>query len=167
MLDQERLDMLKSLAEKLSTQDNEWTQNPIFWIRDKVRKYNSTEDADWVEVDEDCYVCESCQEFYNANPTRQDNRDCVNHFSNPDSDEPKCEWTSWLIEYVEEWTICEAAWFFLTREAAENHIKENAHHYNDPIAWCWHLWRNDEVLKLINLLFEITDVKKPHFYNQI
>lgn len=159
---------LKELAEKMANQDNEWTQNPIFWVRDKEKRYSFNDDyetATWVEVKEDCYVCESCQDFYKANPNRENNRDCVNHFSNPDSDEWECEWSSWLVDYIEEYVIKYEPWFFLTREAAEQHIKYNAHHYNDPIIRCGHLWRNDEMLWVINKIFEISWVKKPHFYN--
>lgn len=159
----EKIKKLKELAEKMAKQNNELTQNPIFFLKDKERRYSFNDDYEtstWVEVKEDCYVCECCQSFYQANPNWEDNPNCE-----WETDEGKCEWSSWLAEYIEEYVIKYEPWFFLTREAAENHIKQNSHHYNDPIIWCGHLWRNNEILWIINKIFEITWVEKPHFYN--
>jgi len=162
-IDFKEYESLKELSKKMASQDNRATQNPIFWIKDKVKRYsfnNDYETVTWVEVKEDCYVCESCQDFYQANPDYEENPNCEK-----ETDEWECEWSSWLVEYIEDYVIVYRPWFFLTQELAEQHIKQNSYHYNDPIVRCGSLWRNDSMIKVISTIFDITWVEKPHFYD--
>jgi hypothetical protein len=58
----------------------------------------------------------------------------------------------------------EKAGIFLTAEACDKHIKNNNYHYPEwSYSYAINLWRNNDMIAVIDSLFRITDEEKPHF----
>lgn len=47
--------------------------------------------------------------------------------------------------------------FFLTESECNNHIKANAHHYDNPVSYVEHAWRAPKVEQLFKFLKELTN----------
>lgn len=66
----------------------------------------------------------------------------------------------WGFEKIGVKTIPRYENCFLTERAIKTHIKQNHYHYNNPTDYLSHAFRNPELEKLINAVFEIEELNE-------
>jgi hypothetical protein len=158
----ETYNFLVELAKEMQLQDNRCTDGPIaFIIQEKKERdcrdgchdyytyYDNEESSkvlgDWSE-DEELWD-EFADFYYKENDVNIENSD-FNSYED--------EFRDWLVnekEYSEiavkkEWVASEGP-FFLTAKSAEEHIKNNGHHYSEPRTYGVHVFRNPELEELL------------------
>lgn len=164
---------LQGLQKKLNEADNvdsmnDSQANPRFWvIKDAVLVededgkpyiFNHTE-ATAYTLEEFCQmVNDEVHDFDNARITDRwnavDKNDAeevssfVNNICYKEWD--GFDWVTDVIRYREDWKICENT-FFLTKEAAERHIKVNHYHYRKPHTYAMTAWRSPEFERFMEL----------------
>lgn len=156
---------LAELAKELNTQDNAATRNPIWCIMDKEivsvpdgcgdfkivtddeRVIHLEDFADEIaenvpekleqEVKEAICLCDDTDEL----------RSILEDYTEEDPD-AYC-----MFDARKEERICRDATGFLTKKSAEEHLKQNAHHYSkEARAYALSAWRNPVYERLINII---------------
>ncbi len=128
---------LEDLRHKLNTQDNWGTQDVLFVIYNKRRRYVSDDLSDlpseWVDTDDCCLVDEKTTKILERYVRRYDR--------SPDGYEKRG-----YIE-VDEFVTC-----MFTEAAANEYIERNKHRLHDPHIAGDTLYRNEEMKRLRNIL---------------
>ena len=162
---QEDKQFLAELAKELNTQDNAATRNPIWCIMDKdtVIVPDGCGDFKVVTDDEQTILLEDfanemaeqvpealekeCKYCISTCVDTEDLRDTLESYTCGDVDVYN------LYDARKEERICRDATGFLTKKSAEEHLKQNAHHYSkDARAYALSAWRNPVYEKLINII---------------
>lgn len=154
----EDIKFLIELGNKMNNQDNLSTQFPLFVIRDKHRTYIDSNDFEDNTIQERCedidsdLLCPNCKKLYNNN--KKLSNDCQ-----------ECDNKSFIF-YKEEYQIILDTGMFLTKEAAEKHIKENNYHYKEPYVYCLSVWRSPDIQRLMSILSSIANNNVPKLQYQ-
>jgi len=164
---QEDKKFLAELAKELNTQDNAGTANPIWCIMDQEDIIMPEGDGDfklvvgpeaaaplndfvdWIvgevseelkeEAEEAFFLCDDTDELRNA----------LEEYTGEDP------YSYSMYDASMEERICRNATGFLTKKSAEEHLKQNAHHYSkDARAYALSAWRNPVRERLIKIIKE-------------
>lgn len=162
---QEDKQFLAELAKELNTQDNAATRNPIWCIMDKEivlvpddygdfkvvtdseRTITLEDFADEMaenvpealepEVQEAICMCDDTVEL----------RDALETYTSEDPNDYI------LFDARREERICRDSTGFLTKKSAEEHLKQNAHHYSyEARVYALSAWRNPVFERLIDII---------------
>ena len=162
---QEDKQFFAELAKELNTQDNAATANPIWCIMDKeiVAVPDDCGDFKIVRNDEGFMLLEDfaekmaeqvpdvlkqeTEEALCLCDNTDELRDVLETYTSEDPDDYR------MFDACEKDRICRDATGFLTKKSAEEHLKQNAHHYSkDARAYALSAWRNPVYEKLINII---------------
>lgn len=164
---QEDKQFLAELAKELNTQDNAATANPIWCIMDKEIEFVPEDNGDFfVVVSSDGaipledFVDEMLEQVPDA--LKQEAEEALCMCTNTDELKEALEaFTSenaddyQMYEACKEERICRDATGFLTKKSAEEHLKQNAHHYTkEARAYALSAWRNPVYERLIKIIKE-------------
>lgn len=169
----EELDFLKSLQKELREQSTEGTAAPRFWgimesgerlteegCGDCVKIIDSTHDIrvfnsieDYAEYIEENFMSDMpadiCIKWKHINKVfEEDVLGFARQYLNRIVDTHEYE----AYEKISDKTGC-----FLTKRAAEEHIKKNWYHYSKPRPYCMNAWRNPQFEKFMQI-FENLDL---------
>lgn len=145
----EMYDKLIALATEMTTQDPRCTRMPhMFQIRTKKKRYDWDLNGDniiWLDSDFDVEIetKEEMIEYLNSQ-----NIDIPEYFDDIWED---TDLEEFLDENCPELRKCSYNWeyeyqnHFLTAKACKEHIEANHYHYNDPVDYLNHAWRNPEM----------------------
>lgn len=162
---QEDKQFLAELAKELNTQDNAATRNPIWCIMDKEIEFAPEDNGDFFVVVSsegvtplDDFVDEMLEQVPEA--LKQEAEEALRMCTNTDKLKEALEaFTSeatddyQMYEACKEERICRDATGFLTKKSAEEHLKQNAHHYSkEARAYALSAWRNPVYERLINII---------------
>lgn len=156
---------LADLARELNTQDNAATRNPVWCIMDKETVIVPEGCGDFKAVTDDERVMpledfadeiaenvseEYEQEVMEAICLCDDTDELRNVLEEYTSEDP---YDYCMFEARKEDCICRDATGFLTKKSAEEHLKQNAHHYSkEARAYALSAWRNPVYERLINII---------------
>ncbi len=162
---QEDKQFLADLAKELNTQDNAATRNPIWCIMDKeiVSVPDGCGDFKVVTDDERTIFLEDfADEIAEQVPAELAQEVCGAICLCDNTDELRTVLATYtsedpddycMFDAREEERICRDATGFLTKKSAEEHLKQNAHHYTkEARAYALSAWRNPVCEKLINII---------------
>lgn len=162
---QEDKQFLSELAKELNTQDNAATRNPIWCIMDKeiVSVPDGCGDFKVVTDDERIMLLEDfAEEMAKQVPDtlKQETEEALCLCD--DTDELRTVLATYTSEDPDDYCmydarkeerICRDATGFLTKKSAEEHLKQNAHHYSkEARAYALCAWRNPVYEKLISII---------------
>jgi hypothetical protein len=146
-------DKLMSIANDMTTQDPRGTRGPhIFVIREFVKDYDWGLNGDercLVDSDGDYFSIEKFDDFLeylddrSVEYDKETAREMWEDFSY-DLDEFIEENKLSLSRITYNWVPKDHNAFF-TERACEDHIKSNHYHYNKPMSYLKHGWRNPEM----------------------
>lgn len=168
-------DALIELATNMTTQDPRGTAMPhLFQIRERKKIYHwglEGEHTIWIDSDNEREV-ETFDEFWDY---------LIDYVLMPDLGDEELEaekqrvrliWDSesfdiedFIDEHCPELKKCSYSWdyvyhnAFLTEKACKEHISRNDYHYNNPIDYLNHAWRNPEMELISDFLCSL--VGKP------
>jgi len=176
----EELEFLKSLQKELREQDTEGTAAPRFWgimesgerltekgYGDCVKIIDSTQDnkifdsiEDYVEYIEENLLLDQtadiCIKWKHINKVFEDDvlgfaRQYLNRIVE-------------IHEYESYEKLSDNTGCFLTKRAAEQHIKLNYYHYSRPRPYCMTAWRNPEFEKFMKIFenLDLDTLEKKH-----
>ena len=152
-LTNEETNFIKKLANEIAKQDNRGTQNVGFMVQEDYLDY--VENWEYKERVEDIKInalCDACSASYLANDDIPDLCD-------------KCD-DDCFIFYNKTTRLNDKAWVFLTEKACDEHIANNDYHYNNPRSYWIHFWRNQEMVNLVNVVFKLWWVERPHNWDK-
>ncbi|TDX48300.1 hypothetical protein [Orenia marismortui] len=169
ILSKEEMEFLKDLGRELKEQDNLGTAKPLVWqIREDKKVFGL--DPLYAE-DRVCIVdCEG-NTFYTVEEAMEDIEDW--HYSNDEEVPQKVKEMDDLEElfnymsdelgmddlhYTGYEETHEYKGAFLTRKAAEIHLKKNHYHYKNGTVYCNHGWRNPELKRLLEIVEKFADI---------
>lgn len=161
---QEDKQFLAELAKELNTQDNAGTANPVWCIMDKELVIVPEGSGDFRVIVDDGVV--SLEDFADEvagqvpEELEQEVREAVCQCSDTDELKDLLEEYSYegsfdfyMYEACKEERICRDATGFLTKKSAEEHLKQNAHHYSkEARAYALCAWRNPVYERLISII---------------
>ena len=152
-LTDEQYDFLIDLSNRLHTQDNRATSDPIFCIYQLERFY--TEDGnhtqyicDGEEIDED-FVKASIAQYRKDHPE-------LNL-----CDESVIEELGYRIARYDFKEVPVSGQCYFSEKAAQEHIDSNHYHYNKPFVYAESAWRNYEWQKIRGIILSLTKEEKP------
>ena len=163
---QEDKQFLAELAKELNTQDNAGTANPVWCIMDKEIVFTPDGNGDFLvvagpekaipledfadEISEEASSEKLGQEVNGAINLCTDTYDLREVLENY-TDKNPYDYT--IYDARKEDRICRYATGFLTKKSAEEHLKQNAHHYSkDARAYALSALRNPVFEKLIRII---------------
>ena len=159
---------LRELGRKRESQSKDGCADPVFWmIQDEKNVY--CEDGEYFEFYDDgeifystyhCNTEEDLEEFKNYILNYKDlDENEKKGLKNINNDVDLVEWfelSSVSIDFTRfnrEYFITDMTGPFLTKEAAEEHLKDNHYHYsNHARAYGMTAWRNSEFQKLMEII---------------
>ena len=154
-------DMYNSLIElskEMLSQDNRATAMPhMFQIQTDERKY--VPDG----CGEEIWVCDDT-----TLEDEKEEADAIAEFKDWDNTDKYYELQDWEIEeilinagYRKVSFVTENSYqnTFFTAKACDNHIKQNSYHYNNPVCFLNHAFRNTEMELISKFLCELTGGK--------
>lgn len=162
-------DKLISIANDMTTQDPRGTRGPhIFVIREYVKEYDRNLNGDeksLVDPSGDFFEIEKVGDFleYLDERSIEYNKEEVLEMWN-DFD---CDLDEFMESRGIELSRISYSWVprdhnaFFTEKACEDHIKSNHYHYNSPISYLKHGWRNPEMETIQEFLCGLVG-KKMH-----
>ncbi len=163
-VDDDMYNFLIELSNELNTQDNRATALPYFFQIQETKRVITTDDNDehlvvWLNDDfEPCFT------------GKDEERDAMFKLCNRDLDnEEDHEWFDELLDcdiedimnlegyskfYYRNETIKTNS--FLTEKACHKHIKANHYHYDNPVSFLSHAFRNPELEKVMKFISDLT-----------
>lgn len=148
----EQYDFLMKLAQELKTQNNAWTQNPLYIVYDWEKVPTSSDYADdsqWREIDGECFY-DSEEECIEALKENYDD----------ETYEPE-EGEDYEQVYYLKKRVYVATFF--TRKAAEQFIKVNEYHWHEPHIYVESMWRNYEFQGIVRAIAELDPAECPNW----
>lgn len=147
----EEFDFLTKLSTRLKTQDNAWTQDPLYIVYDwqKVPTDSNYSDySEWHEMD-------NYESFYDT-----EEECCEAMRENADDDDLELEEGE---DYEQVFYLKKRIYVatFLTRKQAEVFIKLNEYHWSEPHIYVESMWRNYELQQLVDIVTNLTESEKP------
>lgn len=161
----EMYDALKALANEIKTQDNRCTAKPyIFQIRVTVKDYGNLDGdevayhtEDWDELIDDDQLIE-----YLGNDIPDEIKEILEEESFLRSESEQDFLEKWLIlnrrmEKILYQTRYEYKNAFLTEKSCKEHIERNYYHYNEPVDYLDHAYRNPDMDLVFGFLKTLED----------
>lgn len=164
------LKFLEDLSQELNTQPNDGNASPVFWgIRDyiSVRDDSDGEYSGVLEDGEEVFMEHwdngidklKSYLYHYEEKTIIDGMDlnelleiCENFGKDENGDEVLT-----IFRYNRMPIISDMTGAFLTKEAAQKHLKENYYHYSkDAHTYAMTAWRNPEFEQLLNIIKKLT-----------
>ena len=162
----ESFEFLQDFIKVLNGQDTRGTSFPyVYAVRDIKRVYGVDPDYDndgfiWVWDGEECstddiidYVVE------NDDVDRDDLLAELDEVGRNNIDTLKCT-RGYDIDAVYYKNVRVVKNVFFTEEQAKGHIKDNHYHFDDPDIYVIHLFRNDEMVNLVDAIEDIVNQKE-------
>lgn len=153
---------LSEIADEMKSQDNAMTQNPIWIVVETTKEYVAYEwdwdgkerpDPDYMDNDFESGLCETCRTKWNDEEDIPDN--CNN-----------CDYDTFVYFKINNEVPNLRAGMFLTRKACLNHIEANSYHYNNGRPYAIAIWRNPEMMAVLNMVLNSTERPYPTFYDK-
>ena len=146
--------IIKDFLTQMATQSNRGTADIFYYvIRDKTRRLTKDgcgEITVYADAQDDYREFESKEDF--AKQSREDDEDITD-------DEIDTAWDN--LEELSFTTVYEEKGLFLTETDAEDHLRQNRHHYSyDAYTYVKHAWRAPELKNFFKALFEHFKVEK-------
>jgi hypothetical protein len=158
MLNENELRAAKELAKRLKTQDNRATALPIIFLLQDVEERRAFDSGEFVLFPDDCeeWRGESEDDIVSQilEYKKEDIEECeidnydkaVDDLLNEIKEEVEGNCYQMNYEFVTKR-------IFLTEQAANNHLKSNAHHYSDKARiFVDHCWRDPEMELVYKIL---------------
>lgn len=166
-LTEEDIKFLKELAHELKTQDRRGTNKPVLYQisdidviwSDNSEDYDDVKimlDYEFLETEEEMkkYILDNFEEFEMSYHYLDNEKDLIeDDINNLDIDEiiNMFEEANYTILYAHNHKKTRGA--FLTKRSAEEHLKENSHHYSQNAkVYVDYAWRNPELKKLLEII---------------
>ena len=180
-LTKEDISFLKELANEIKSQDRSCTRKPVYFT---ICENEFVTGIDIEYADDFCLVDEEGNILLTVGDAIQS---ISYHFDEDDDDELEqlnilklCSDLDEVNEFCEDNNLDTYTYtgyktqethseIFLTRSAYENHVKSNSHHYEDPICYTKHAWRNPQLEKLLEIVEKFSDteeIKKENIINE-
>lgn len=149
---QESIEYLQELMTEINRQDNRCTASPYYYV---IQVQELVEDCDG----EEHYFLEgeeiTKEELVKL--TTQELEDNYGEGATVESVlEEKCSALYMSLKWVD---TCDNNGIFLTEKAANEHIKLNGYHYNNPRTYVRYFWRCPEIEKLFEAISDVCGVK--------
>ena len=169
---------LIDLATEMTTQDPRGTRAPhIFQIREKKKVYDwglNGEFKIWVDVSDQVEV-ETLDEFieylqnsgYFNGKEDYDEQSEIAEITRLWEEDYDFGISDFIEENCNDLKECAYSWehvyhnHFLTAKGCKEHIQKNHYHYNEPVDYLNHAWRNPEMDLISEFLCGLVG-KKPH-----
>lgn len=167
---------LMELSKEMTSQNMRCTRMPhMFQIRttEQVAAYSGCGETVWVnEEGDELSTDEEIREFVYQDILEND--ESIIDFDDKEAEKlakkkldemDDYDLTYFLEEHRNNWHTVEATTekkyqnTFFTAKACEEHIKANDYHYNEPISYLKHAWRNPEMELVSKFLCEISGGK--------
>lgn len=157
---------IKSIGQRMSTQDNIGSQYPIWVVAVEKKNYVGYEMSwdgkeraikDWTDPEEYAKsLCDDCAELY-------DDRDGYDKLPEECPDD-MCDYDSyWYYEIDPNYPDLKSG-AFLTQAACQDHIDENYYHYKEPHTYAWTAWRNPEMVSVMQHIIKESGNDLPSHY---
>lgn len=146
---QESVKVLKELMTEINRQDNRCTAAPYYYV---IQTQEFVEDCDGEEhyfLDGEEVTNEELNEL-----TIQELEDNYGEGATVDSVIEECFVRHMSLRYVDGYDSS----IFLTEKAANEHIRLNKHHYNNPQTYVKYFWRCPEIEKLFEAISDVCGV---------
>ena len=170
----EEIEFLKELQHELQTQDTDGQASPIFWGILETGKRLVPEgfgDETVVQDGEETYTPEDYVQFVREQLLEEDDQETDEAWADVDKDNINevIEFANDVLERdaevyeVEKYEkLSEMTGCFLTKRAAQKHIKLNDYHYQNPKTYAMTAWRNPEFEKFLNIFenLDLTELEK-------
>lgn len=140
-IDNDTLDRLAELCERLRTQSNDCTGDPIFVVFQKDRVYGID-----VNYEPETVWISQCGDYVEATPEEVVTLEALDNAGEPPQIDG-CEYEK--VGYVDKDRFCTACF---TRKGAEAYIAANGHNLTKPHIYVETLYRNREMIELRNIL---------------
>lgn len=164
----EDIQFLKELSHELKTQDNRCTASPYYYsILEKKRRYGNdlinrdgrvivfSDGGDITEFDLEDKNLDELKEFIIDFEYEDDIQRTINDITSIDE---LAEYIAYDLNINNEWDIYEYEYYdhysniFLTDKAIKQHIISNGHHYENPMTYLHHSFRNLELERLLAIV---------------
>ena len=162
----EMYEKLIALATEMTTQDPRCTRMPhMFQIRTKKKRYDWGLNGNykiWVDTDYNIEI-ETKEDFISY--LKNSDIDIPEHFDDIWDNDFDCD--DFIDNHCPELRECTYDWeyeyknHFFTAKACKEHIESNHYHYNDPVDYLNHAWRNPEMELVSEFLCSLVG-KKMH-----
>lgn len=158
LISDELHDKLMRLATDYIEQDNRGTHKPyLFQIRTRKKVYDHgfNNDVLFFYSSDRCEyeTLKELQEDYNDIPDDVHSLVDIHMFHEDWLEEKELTACSYSYEY-------ELQNGFLTEKACKEHIERNHYHYDEPVDYLTHAWRNSDMDTINELLLEIGNSKE-------
>lgn len=150
---------LMELSKEINTQDNRSTVKPYFFQ---------------IQTQEKIYTPEGCGEecWYNDDREIETNEEIDDMIFEYKDEKITMDEIKKLKDYEKEEILEEAGWIkvnyqykekyenaFLTEKSCKEHIRLNHYHYNDPVDYLSHAFRNPDLETIFKFLSELINKK--------
>lgn len=144
---------IAAIAERLHTQDNRITDNPLFAVQQKRRVYGLDEDYEeghgWSHPDRDNLVLEGEPEFAELESAWES------------GEEPRGDWRR--VGFRDTWEFVTGG---LTEQGCKDYIARNGHNLTEPRIYAYGSYRNAEFIALRKWLMSLVpapaSADQPH-----
>lgn len=167
---------LQELQKKLNEADNnpkmhDYQANPRFWVVMDKKDVESEYGKPHIFDNDNCsiYTIEEYIECIRIEICHYDKDELYEQFVKLDKTDIDdiCEFAAKVLQHdirvvkIELQDCIAPNTFFLTKEAAQKHIKANHHHYRDPHTYAMTAWRSPEFERFFNLFkqFDFSQLK--------
>lgn len=173
---QEDIQFLQQLQAKLLQADNDpkmhdYQANPRFWVVMDQKEVVSEYGKPHIFDNDNCsiYTIEEYIEYIRVEICHCDKDELYEQFVKLDKTDiyNVCEFAAKVLQHDTRVVKTELQdhiapnTFFLTKEAAQKHIKANHHHYRNPRTYAMTAWRSPEFERFFNLFkqFDFSQLK--------
>lgn len=148
---------LEDIAQEMLVQNNRGTSWPIFIVVEDQKVYGVDSDftdcererKDMDAINEDKDLCATCRAAYDETgylPEECDDSDCEDSF---------------ILYRIQKYVPNMRAGFFFTAKACDEHIKEQAHHYDkSAVSYCISAYNNEELRRVMVSLVGVVNIAK-------
>ncbi len=169
---------LIDLATEMTSQDPRGTRAPhMFQIREKKKVYDWGLNGNygiWVDVGDQVEIetlDELIEYLHNSghfsDMNDYDEQSTISEITRLWEEDYDFGLTNWIDDNCSNLKPCTYSWehvyhnHFLTAKGCKEHIEKNHYHYNDPVDYLNHAWRNPEMDLVSEFLCGLVG-KKPH-----
>jgi hypothetical protein len=148
---------LIDLATEMTTQDPRGTRMPhMFQIREKKKVYDWSLNGEfkiWVDMGDQVEIetIGELKEYLENNGIEYDEEKLTTEWEEKDKYMYESDLDLFIEENCPELKECSYSWeyvyhnHFLTEKGCKEHIQRNHYHYNEPVDYLNHAWRNPEM----------------------
>lgn len=160
-LSKEDIKFIKELSNEMRSQDTRCTAQPygLIILEEKTRVLPEGFGDEYIAVmDSEEYTLEDLKEWFECDDKAIELLSEHDSLSSLQGSYAASELNICVYTISKEHEANENnANFFLTEKAYENHIKRNGHNLSKPQSYGIHLFRNEEMEKLYNIIHKLAD----------